>query len=168
MSNVTRGLFDPRRKMQHWPEPNDNPNIPYSWGESGLGYSINGYRSNESDSIEPSIKAQFDADYEPEDYEPEDESDSIEPSIKAQLDADYEPEDDIVKPLSTNVKVRGDLNETAVSLAASTSIVLGLWGVVEGYSKSSNQGGERIFDSLEKGVIYATGVGFILCKTMKD
>jgi hypothetical protein len=144
MSNVTRGLFDPRQKMQHWPEPNDDPNIPYSWGESDLGYSIGGFRSNDSDPIEP--------------------------STQTQLDAEYEPGDDteIAKPLSTNVNVRGDLNETAVSVAAATSIVLGLWGVVEGYSQSSNQGGERIFDSLEKGVIYATGVGFILCKTMKD
>ena len=144
MSNVTRGLFDPRRKMQQWPEPNDDPNIPYSWGESDLGYSINGYRSNESDPIDPSIKAQFEENIE------------------------FEDDPEIAKPLTAGVNVRGDLNETAVSLAAATSIVLGFWGVVEGYSQSQNQGGERIFDSLEKGVIYATGVGFILCKTMKD
>lgn len=164
MSNVTRGLFDPRRKMQQWPEPNDDPNIPYSWGESGLGYSINGYRSNESDPIEPSIKAQFE-----EDTEFEDDA-TLEPSIQAQFEAETKFEDDpeIAKPLTAGVNVRGDLNETAVSVAAATSIVLGLWGVVEGYSQSQNQGGERIFDSLEKGVIYATGVGFILCKTMKD
>jgi len=144
MSNVTRGLFDPRQKMQHWPEPNDNPNIPYSWGESDLGYSIGYFRPNESEPIDPSIQAQFDGDFEPE----------------------SDPE--IAKPLSAGVKVRGDLNETTVSVAVATSIVLGLWGIVEGYSQSQNQGGERIFDSLEKGVIYATGVGFILCKTMKD
>ncbi len=146
MSNVTRGLFDPRRKMQHWPEPNDNPNIPYSWGESDLGYSIGDFRPNESEPIDPRIQAQFDEDFEPE----------------------SDPDPEIIKPLSTNVNVRGDLNETTVSVAAATSIVLGLWGIVDGYSQSQNQGGERIFDSLEKGVIYATGVGFILCKTMKD
>ena len=35
MSNVTRGLFDPRQKFQTWPEPNDDPNIPYVWGMDG-------------------------------------------------------------------------------------------------------------------------------------
>lgn len=35
MSRISKGLFDPRRKMQHWPEPNDDPNIPYVWGLSG-------------------------------------------------------------------------------------------------------------------------------------
>jgi hypothetical protein len=35
MSNVSRGLFDPRKKFQSWPEPNDDPNIPYVWGLSG-------------------------------------------------------------------------------------------------------------------------------------
>ena len=33
MSNRTRGLFDPRRRMQNWPEPHDDPNIPYVWGQ---------------------------------------------------------------------------------------------------------------------------------------
>lgn len=28
-------LFDPRIKGQHWPEPNDDPNIPYNWSLSG-------------------------------------------------------------------------------------------------------------------------------------
>ena len=35
MSHMNRGLFDPRRKMVLWPEPNDDPNIPYVWGLSG-------------------------------------------------------------------------------------------------------------------------------------
>lgn len=35
MSHLNRGLFDPRQKMVHWPEPNDDPNIPYVWGLSG-------------------------------------------------------------------------------------------------------------------------------------
>jgi len=35
MSNTTRALFDPRRKNVLWPEPNDDPNIPYNWGMSG-------------------------------------------------------------------------------------------------------------------------------------
>ena len=35
MANMSRGLFDPRKKMVHWPEPNDDPNIPYTWGLSG-------------------------------------------------------------------------------------------------------------------------------------
>lgn len=40
MSHVTRGLFDPRRISVVWPEPNDDPNIPYAWG-------LNGYRQND-------------------------------------------------------------------------------------------------------------------------
>jgi len=35
MSHMNRGLFDPRRPMVHFPEPNDDPNIPYVWGLSG-------------------------------------------------------------------------------------------------------------------------------------
>ena len=38
MSRISKGLFDPRRKMQHWPEPNDDPNIPYVWGLSGYSH----------------------------------------------------------------------------------------------------------------------------------
>ena len=35
MSNTTHALFDPRRRNVLWPEPNDDPNIPYNWGMSG-------------------------------------------------------------------------------------------------------------------------------------
>ena len=35
MSHLTRGLFDPRKYSQVWPEPNDDPNIPYAWGLNG-------------------------------------------------------------------------------------------------------------------------------------
>tara|TARA_B100000900_G_scaffold410034_1_gene426987 strand:- start:4517 stop:4903 length:387 start_codon:yes stop_codon:yes gene_type:complete len=38
MSRISKGLFDPRRKMQYWPEPNDDPNIPYVWGLSGYSH----------------------------------------------------------------------------------------------------------------------------------
>lgn len=51
MSNVSRGLFDPRQKMVHWPEPNDDPNIPYIWGLSG--YS----RSNPDESTQIKVTA---------------------------------------------------------------------------------------------------------------
>lgn len=35
MSYSRHSLFDPRRPNQKWPEPNDDPNIPYSWGLNG-------------------------------------------------------------------------------------------------------------------------------------
>jgi hypothetical protein len=41
MSHLTRGLFDPRKYSQVWPEPNDDPNIPYAWG-------LNGYQAQRS------------------------------------------------------------------------------------------------------------------------
>lgn len=44
MSHMNRGLFDPRRKMVQWPEPNDDPNIPYVWG-------LSGYLGNPSPSV---------------------------------------------------------------------------------------------------------------------
>lgn len=37
MVQVSRGLFDPRQRGVEWPEPNDDPNIPYVWGLNGLG-----------------------------------------------------------------------------------------------------------------------------------
>lgn len=40
MSNPRHALFDPRRPSQMWPEPNDDPNIPYAWGLNGLGYTL--------------------------------------------------------------------------------------------------------------------------------
>jgi hypothetical protein len=39
---VRKAMFDPRRENIGWPEPNDDPNIPYAWG-------LDGYRSNYSD-----------------------------------------------------------------------------------------------------------------------
>ena len=49
MSNVSRGLFDPRQKFQTWPEPNDDPNIPYVWGMDGHldGYHVGNTPKNE-------------------------------------------------------------------------------------------------------------------------
>jgi len=44
MSNRTRGLFDPRRRMQNWPEPHDDPNIPYVWGQGTT--NLGEFRSN--------------------------------------------------------------------------------------------------------------------------
>lgn len=47
-------LFDPRTTGKMWPEPNDDPNIPYVWGMSG-------YRRNEGEAVptpvpEPSVE----------------------------------------------------------------------------------------------------------------
>jgi len=39
---VRKSLFDPRRENVGWPEPNDDPNIPYAWG-------LDGYHNNYSD-----------------------------------------------------------------------------------------------------------------------
>ena len=129
MSNVSRGLFDPRVKSQLWPEPADDPNIPYAWGEGGLGYAISGYRPNESPSH----------------------------ATNAPLKA-------AVVPFKASQHPKEPLNEKIVSVAVASSIVLGAWGLIDGYSQSQNTGGERVFDSLEKAVIYATGVGFLATK----
>lgn len=45
-TSTARGLWDPRQRMVMWPEPNDDPNIPYAWGEGGLGYALNGYHGH--------------------------------------------------------------------------------------------------------------------------
>ena len=166
MSNVSRGLFDPRRKMQHWPEPNDDPNIPYAWGEGGLGYAISGYRSNESDVEEL-----------PSDISPTEdvqvleipEQKTIRPLPSETVEELYKGDSPraIVKPVNLKAQPKEPINETVVSVAVASSMVLGVWGLLDGYSQSQNTGGERIFDSLEKAVIYATGVGFIASKLKK-
>lgn len=145
MSKVSRGLFDPRIRMQHWPEPNDDPNIPYAWGEGGLGYAISGYRPNDgaSDTQVPSLPQETVA-------EPAKNSPNV-----------------VVKPVDLKSQPKEPINETVVSVAVASSMVLGVWGLLDGYSQSQNTGGERIFDSLEKAVIYATGIGFIASKLRK-
>lgn len=116
MSNVSRGLFDPRQKMVLWPEPNDDPNIPYVWGLSG--YSRSNPKPNE-----------------------------------IEVTARPVPKN---APTAPNEYVR---------LAAGVSLVLGIVGVVEGYTNSAEvDTTARILDSLSTGVIYATGVGYIYKK----
>ena len=137
MPKVSRGLFDPRVKMQHWPEPNDDPNIPYAWGEGGLGYAISGFRPNESPTENQSAPTE-----------------TVKPKA-------------VVKPVNLKSQPKEAINETVVSVAVASSMVLGVWGLFDGYSQSQNTGGDRIFDSLEKAVIYATGIGFIASKLKK-
>lgn len=168
MAHVSKGLFDPRVKFQHWPEPNDDPNIPYAWGESGLGYALNGYRSNEGEAVNPNLFA--DVEFEDDlGVNSEDEAQALiehGQDLAAAGEAHKEL-DAIVKPLPSSKNIPDENGETAIAVVAATSIVLGVWGLVDGYSQSTNQGGERIFDSLEKGVIYATGIGFIFNKLGK-
>jgi hypothetical protein len=165
MAHVSKGLFDPRVKFQHWPEPNDDPNIPYAWGESGLGYALNGYRSNEGDAEFPFTEDDIEILDDPTAAEAQTLSDK-----KTELEAvekAHKELDTIVKPIPSSKSIPDDDGETTIAVVAATSIVLGVWGLVDGYSQSTNQGGERIFDSLEKGVIYATGIGFIFNKLGK-
>lgn len=51
---TTRALFDPRQRMVPWPEPNDDPNIPYAWGLSG--YSPLGDSHTGDSSTNPAVK----------------------------------------------------------------------------------------------------------------
>jgi len=127
--------------MQHWPEPNDDPNIPYAWGEGGLGYAISGFRPNESPT-------------QPQPASAETAQETVKPKT-------------VVKPVDLKSQPKEPINETVVSVALASSMVLGVWGLLDGYSQSQNTGGERVFDSLEKAVIYATGVGFIVSKLRK-
>lgn len=57
MSNVTRGLFDPRQKFQTWPEPNDDPNIPYVWGLNGYQVGKPESPSEQDQKIEKAIES---------------------------------------------------------------------------------------------------------------
>lgn len=167
MAHVSKGLFDPRAKFQHWPEPNDDPNIPYAWGESGLGYALNGYRSNEGDAVDPNLFEDGEFEDDPG-AGSEDEAQALIDRKQALATAGeaHKELDTIVKPLPSS-NIPSEDEGTAIAVIAATSIVLGVWGLVDGYSQSTNQGGERIFDSLEKGVIYATGIGFIFNKLGK-
>ena len=115
MSNISRGLFDPRRRMQHWPEPNDDPNIPYAWGEGGLGYAISGFRPNESPT-------------QPQPASAETAQETVKPKT-------------VVKPVDLKSQPKEPINETVVSVALASSMVLGVWGLLDGYSQSQNTGG---------------------------
>ena len=131
MSHTKSRIFDPRVKFQHWPEPNDDPNIPYAWGEGGLGYAINGYRPNETACCLGDSHIS-------------------------------DPPKVVVTPLKT--KSSRTSSENVATWVVATSSVLGIIGLYEGFTDSTSSGGERIFDSLQKGVIYATGVGFLFNK----
>ena len=119
MSHLNRGLFDPPQKMVHWPEPNDDPNIPYVWGLSGYP------RSNPSPVSGTQIKVES-------------------------------------TPVPTNAP--SNSNEP-FKIAAGVAITLGAVGLYDGYTQSqdSSMGGKAI-ESLATGLIYATGIGFIVSK----
>lgn len=117
MSHLNRGLFDPRQKMVEWPEPNDDPNIPYVWG-------LNGYPRSNPPASSVSVS---------------------------------------VRPVPPNAPASGE-SEILKGLAGA-AITLGILGLYEGYTNSSeSELGARVFDSLSKGAIYATGVGFVVSK----
>lgn len=120
MSNVTRGLFDPRQRMQTWAEPNDDPNIPYAWGESGLGYALSGYRQNEANSK-------------------------------------------LLTPPTLNSPEVPFYENKYVKVAIGTSLALGVIGLIQGYSVSSEDSvSGKLSDSAIKGLKYATIVGIFL------
>ena len=64
---LSKALFDPRIKGQMWPEPNDDPNIPYNWGldgyicndgvvsKQGAG-DISPFNTNASDSVDAQMQ----------------------------------------------------------------------------------------------------------------
>ena len=117
MSHMNRGLFDPRQKMVHWPEPNDDPNIPYVWG-------LSGYALGNPQEPEVSVTSQ-----------------------------------DVPTDAPTK-----KVNE-ALKVAAGVAITLGAVGLYDGYTNSTESGaGGRLVDSLSTGLLYATGVGFIVSK----
>lgn len=51
MVQVSRGLFDPRQRGVEWPEPNDDPNIPYVWGLNGLGDSSTATKAESTNEV---------------------------------------------------------------------------------------------------------------------
>lgn len=119
MPKVTRGLFDPRHPNVAWPEPNDDPNIPYVWGLGS--YSV----GNPQDKIEA-------------------------PTL----------------PNDTSSKAH---SEHTQKLVISSLCVLGVYGLIEGFSENpSASGTERTMNSLATGAMYATGIGFIAKKLLGD
>lgn len=118
MSHLNRGLFDPRHQMVHWPEPNDDPNIPYVWG-------LSGYTRSNGD------------------------------------------EDTIVVKNYPAPKIP---NETAempepLKVAAGVALTLSILGLYDGYTESAESTvGGKLFDSVTMGLVYATGIGFIVHK----
>lgn len=121
MSHTNRGLFDPRRRMVEWPEPNDDPNIPYVWG-------LGAYTLGTPDANPSSVKP-------------------------------FPEVEDIPRTLP---------NEELVKAAVGTAIVLGLIGAYEGFTESESFAPlERILEGASRGVIYATGIGYIVSRRSK-
>ena len=116
MSHLNRGLFDPRQKMVHWPEPNDDPNIPYVWGLSG--YTLGN------------------------------------------------PAGDTIKVKSTPAPADAPSNSNeGLKMAAGAALTLGLVGLYDGYTNSTESStAGRALESLAKGALYATGIGFVVSK----
>ena len=119
MSHLNRGLFDPRQKMVHWPEPNDDPNIPYVWGLSG---GLSGYTLGN-------------------------------PKNEIKVESAPVPED---APSNSNEPLK---------IAAGVALTLGAVGLYDGYTQSQDSSmSGRAVESLATGLIYATGIGFIVSK----
>jgi hypothetical protein len=107
--------------MVEWPEPNDDPNIPYVWG---LGAYPLGNPTTDTRLVEPF------------------------PEVK-----------DVPRTLP---------NEELVKAAVGTAIVLGLIGAYEGFTESESFAPlERILEGASRGVIYATGIGYIVSRRSK-
>ena len=107
--------------MVEWPEPNDDPNIPYVWG---LGAYQLGNPATDTRLVKPFPEAK-----------------------------------DVSRTLP---------NEELVKAAVGTAIVLGLIGAYEGFTESESSAPlERVLEGASRGVIYATGIGYIVSRRSK-
>jgi len=137
MSNVSRGLFDPRKKFQSWPEPNDDPNIPYVWGLSGYSRSNPPEGGTEETETAPAKTEEA-------------------PNLVAPLET---PKDIKADPV-ISTEAAGVIFGVSATLA-----VIGVFeGISE--SKSESVAG-RLSDGLLSGILYATGVGYFGRKYMR-
>jgi len=124
MPKVTRGLFDPRHPNVAWPEPNDDPNIPYVWG-------LGSYQVGNPNGEQNLISA---------------------PNVPSEAPSNTNPHPEHVS-----------------KLVISSLCVLGVYGLIEGFSEDpSASGTERTMNSLATGAMYATGIGFIAKKLLGD
>jgi len=48
---ISKGLFDPRQRSVAWPEPSDDPNIPYVWGLGRYTSNLGEPATNETNSV---------------------------------------------------------------------------------------------------------------------
>lgn len=148
MVKTTRGLFDPRQRNVAWPEPNDDPNIPYVWGLNG----VTGALSTALELADTALNIQEGATQATE-------SDGI---LIEGGDVDVQPYSSLSEAKINTLRANPEPLPPAVGgILLSTMVISGLYGFGKGLSEGSESTpiSKRVGNGLLKGVLYSSLLG---------